>query len=271
MGKRHPVNTFQSFSRKIALGHGRGEGVNYTPWISGHEFASSGKYIRLWGKTVPRQYCFMSELEADAFLIYDSMPDVSDILEQYYCALEETLLIADLLNYKHPYSGKYYNAITTDLLIHKGNAWIARAVKTSKDLSDKRVMEKLAIEHEYFFRRNIDWKIITEKQLNRDLVQNLRFLREGASPEDILSDQQELQKVKTEFCRQYADESVSFPLLLHQIESRFCLPPGTALSIFKALIREGKIQIDMNQPLNMLFPRHPIERSTPDERYRSYH
>ena len=120
MGKRRSINTYKSVSRKILEGYGRGEGVSYKSWLTGHEFASNGMYIRLMGRTIPRIYRFMSKLEADAFVIYDSMSDVSDILEQYYLTLEETLEIADELRIRHPYSGKYYNPVTTDLLIHKG-------------------------------------------------------------------------------------------------------------------------------------------------------
>lgn len=184
MGKRRSVNTFQSVSWKILQGYGRGKGTNYKPWLSGHEFASSGMYIRLPGRTIPRIYRFMSRLEADVFIIYDCMPEVQDILEQYYLTLDETLEIADLLHIRHPFSGRYYNAVTTDLMILKGDTWIARSVKTSRDLENPRTIEKLEIERTYFKRRGIDWKIITEKQLNRHLVQNLNWLWYGESVDE---------------------------------------------------------------------------------------
>ena len=156
MGKNRTINTWKSVAWKIRHGYGRGEGLSYKSWLTDHEFASNGRFIRLTWRTVPRMDRFMSGLEADAFVIYDSMPDVSDILEQYYDTLEETLEIADLLHVKHPYSGRYYNPVTTDLLIRKGDSWIARAVKSTRDLEKPRVIEKLEIEREYFRRKNID-------------------------------------------------------------------------------------------------------------------
>ena len=270
MGKKRSANTYKSVSWKITHGYGRGEGLSYKPWLTGHEFASRGRYIRLMGRTIPRLYYFMSGLEADAFVIYDSMPDVSDILEQYYNTLQETLEIADLLHVKHPYSGKYYNPATTDLLIHKGDSWIARSVKPSRDLEDQRTLEKLEIEREYFARRGIDWKIITEKQLSRDLVQNLNWLWYGESPESIIHDPSRLLEAEAVFFQWYMEDVLPFPRLLDQIESYFRLPPGSGLCVFKSLLRKEQIRIDLSKPLNMLNPRCPIERRIPDERYHSY-
>lgn len=270
MGKKRSVNTFQSVSQKIAQGRGRGEGLTYTPWISGHEFASRGTFIRMQGLTVPRLYCFMSRLEADAFVIYDCMPEVKDILEQYYLTLEETKEIADNLHIQHPRSGRYLNPVTTDLLIRKDTSWIARAVKTSRDLQNERTLEKLEIERIYFSRRGIDWKIVTEKEINRDLVQNLNWLWHGESPEFVFPDLQLLLEAEFFFLQLYEDDRLPFPHLIDLVESRFSFPPGSAVCIFKNLIRQGKIQIDLIKPLNMLNPRQPLERSFPDERYRSY-
>ena len=270
MGKNRPVNTYKSVSWKIRHGYGRGEGLDYKSWLTGHEFASRGRFIRLTGRKVPRLYRFMSTLEADAFVIYDNMPDVSDILEQYYDTLEETLEIADLLHVRHPFSRKYFNPVTTDLVIRKGGTWIARSIKSSRDLEDERTLEKLEIERVYFERYNIEWKIVTEKELNRDLVQNLNSLWYGESPEALFPDPHLLQNAESTFSQLYEEDLLPFPALLDLIESVFCLQPGSGLCIFKSLLRKGVLQIDLSKPLNMLNPRCPIERRVPDDRYRSY-
>ena len=270
MGKRRSINTYKSVAWKIKHGYGRGEGLDYKPFITGHEFASNGRYIRMPGRTIPREYFFMSSLEADAFVYYDCLPEVSDILEQYYDSLEITLEISDLLHVRHPFSGKYYNPITTDLLIRKGDVWIARAVKTSRDLEDRHIRDKLEIERVYFERQGIEWKIITEKELNRDLAENQNWLWYGEAIEALFPDQESLLEAESVFQQWYDEDLLPFPALLDRIESLFHLPPGGGVSIFKSLLRKGNIQIDLTKPLNMLNPRCPIERRVPDERYRSY-
>lgn len=270
MSKRRPANTYKSVAYKITHGYGRGEGLSYKPFFTGHEFASMGMFIRLTGVTVPRLYRFFSRLEADAFVIYDCMPDVTDILEQYYNTLEETLEIADLLHVRHPFSGKYYNPVTTDLLVCKGGSWIARSIKSSRELEDKRTIEKLEIERAYFSRRNIDWKLITEKEINRDLVQNLHWLWYEA-PSAISFDKHLLPEAESYFCQLYKENLVPFPRLLEQIESTFFPIKGAGVALFKSLVRQGKICVDLEKPLNMLDPRHPLERGQhTDERYRAY-
>ena len=270
MGKNRSVNTFSSVSQKILSGYGRGTGMDYKPWLSGHEFASKGMYIRMPGRTIPRIYRFMSRLEADAFIIYDCMDDVQDVLEQYYLTLDETLEIADLLQIRHPFSGKYYNPLTTDLLILKNGKWIARAVKTSKDLDNHRTIEKLEIERIYFKRRNIDWKIITEKQLNRHFVQNLQWLWYCETSEAVFPDTSVANEAESVFHSLYTENDIPFPMLLDRIESAYSLAPGSGICIFRSLLRKGIINIDLMKPINMADPRHPIERTVPDERYHSY-
>lgn len=270
MGKNRSINTFSSVSKKILQGFGRGEGMDYKPWLSGHEFASSGMYIRMPGRTVPRLYRFMSRLEADAFIIYDCMPNVQDILEQYYLTLDETLEIADLLHIRHPFSGEYYNPVTTDLMIQKDGEWIARAVKTSRDLEIPRVIEKLEIERIYFKRRGIDWKIITEKQLDRHYIKNLCWLWYGVPPESIFSDPLNLEEAESVFYELYTQSRLPFPSLIDKIESLYAIPPGHGICIFRSLIQKGIINIDLGKPINMADPRNPIERTYHDERYKSY-
>jgi len=270
MGKRHPVNTYKSVSQKINLGLGRGEGLSYKPFITGHEFASKGKFVRLNGLTVPREYCFVSELEADAFVIYDIMPDVSDILEQYYLSLAETIEIADLLHIPHPYSQKYFHPVTTDLLVCKGGTWIARAVKTSRALEDPRTIAKLEIERVYFSRRQIDWKIITEKQLNRDLIKNIRWLWYDGDFDITFLEPCLLKEIESCLLDLYENDPLPFPCLLDQVSERFSLPQEKILVIFKLLVRQERIRLDLEKPLNPWDPRYPIERRIPDERYLSY-
>lgn len=244
--------------------------MSYKPWLSGHEFASNGMYVRLIGRTVPRIYRFMSRLEADAFIIYDCIPEVQDILEQYYLTLEETLEIADQLRIRHPYSGRYYNPLTTDLLILKDNTWLARAVKTSADLENRRVIEKLEIERIYYQRLGIDWKIITEKQLDRHVIQNLDWLWYSGEPESAFANKQLLEEAESVFHELYMEETIPFPSLIDRIESLYSLAPGSGICIFRSLIRKGVITIDLSQPINMSDPCHPITRRNPDERYHSY-
>ncbi len=61
------------------------------------------------------------------------------------------------------------------MTIHKEKEikYIARTVKSSKELEDKRVIEKFEIEREYWKRKNIDWGIVTEKDIPAEMADNI--------------------------------------------------------------------------------------------------
>ena len=67
------------YHKKLREGRRTGDGLPYVPWLTGHEFASQGAYVRMMGYTVPRMYTLLSHLESDVFRIYDHMEGVSDI------------------------------------------------------------------------------------------------------------------------------------------------------------------------------------------------
>ncbi len=272
MGKRRCKNTPENFSAKIKAGAGTGDRESYKPWLSGHEFASKGAFVRMIGHTVQRQYVLLSHLESDVFRIYDHMDDVSDIKEQFPLPLAETLSISEELGIKHPYSDSYYNVITTDLLILKDEKWMGRAVKPSKDLNCKRVIEKLRIEQEWYLRKNLDWKIVTEKEINRELVKNIRWLYEdGADIDQLIPDQELLFHCVTVFRNLYLNDKLNFPDILEIIEEGFSLDSGTGMAIFKHMIRSKVITFDMESQYNPVDPRKPLERrGTTYGRYMSY-
>jgi len=70
--------------------------------------------------------------------------------------------------------------MTTDFLVTaKRNGKIlhyARTVKPSSDLSDERIIEKFEIERRFFNSKNIDWGIITEKELSSVFTNNMEIL-----------------------------------------------------------------------------------------------
>ena len=68
---------------------------------------------------------------------------------------------------------------TTDFVLTFNNGIneteMAIAVKQSADLTSQRTLEKLEIERCYWSARNIPWQILTEKELPRAVVKNLRW------------------------------------------------------------------------------------------------
>jgi hypothetical protein len=96
--------------------------------------------------------------------------------------IEDTLLIAEELGIEHPKhheSGEYI-VMTTDFLITikaaNKHAEVARTTKCKDDLLDKSVLEKFEIERLYWEKRNTNWGIVTEAEINKDIANNISFV-----------------------------------------------------------------------------------------------
>ena len=277
LGKKRSIETPESIQRKIREGYGRGEGLNYKPWFTGHEFASQGKYIRLLGRTIPRLYVFVSQLEADAFVIYDSMSDVVDIYEQYYLDLPITLKIADELHIRHPRIRSTLHPVTADIVVKRSDqSFFARSIKTSKDLDDERTVQKLNIEQSYFQRLGIDWKIVTENEINRDYVQNLQWLYYEPGFRDVLGDHPPYFQCQEVVYQMLTEDHLPLYQIIPAVEDAYAFPEGTCMLIFKELVRKKRIHIDLTKPINKLDPLHQAcpeffaEGRQLNERYASY-
>ena len=60
---------------------------------------------------------------------------------------------------------------------------IARTVKPSSDLEKKSVAEKFELERRYYADQNIDWGIVTEKEIPRLLALNIEWIHSSYSLE----------------------------------------------------------------------------------------
>ena len=261
MGKRNTGWNPSVAKRRLNEGRGKGDGVNYKPWLTIHDVASKGCCVRVLGRTVPRIFQLLSYLEMCFFYQLDHDPAVSDIKEQYPLDINVTLDIASKAGIEHPKMNGYPVVMTTDFLYCENNVWHAVAVKPSAELSNKRVREKLELERQYWERRNIEWKIVTEKEVNMTLTRNLIWLWTGEKLENLITSAPLLNTLREVFLRLYDDRNVPFSSIIEGLENECHLRAGTAMLIYKDLIRAGRIQIDLTRMLNTADPRRVLSVS----------
>lgn len=240
--------------KRIKEGRGQGEGMEYLPWLTIHDFPSRGYAVRMKGRTIPREYHLMSRLERDYFICLDWSENVVDIREQYPLRLSDTLFIAEDAGITHPVdpASHFPVVMTTDFLITtKDNSFLARTVKPSSDLQKPRVMEKFEIERRYWKSKGIDWKIITEKQINSRKAANIRWLYGGASPETLISDDAVREDCMDLFLELFRETDIPFLEVIRVTEEYGELVPGAALSLYKELIRSKKIGFDLDAAFDL--------------------
>ena len=255
MGSRKSHWSEKVEMRRLREGRGSGDGKDYKPWITTHDFPSKGQVCRIKGLTSDRIHHLMSSLERDLFLILDYDPEVTDIKEQYPLDLKETLLIAAGLGIKHPEANGWPNVMTTDFVYCRNKVWHAIAVKPSSELDNQRVAEKLDIERRYWEKAGIDWKAMTEKTINRTRARNILWIIDGTPVEKLIPSAEFRTKLEDAFLELYQDESIPFHDLLDGIEQECSLPTGTALQLFRHLVRTGRIDLDLDHRICIDEPR----------------
>ncbi|ATP42151.1 heteromeric transposase endonuclease subunit TnsA [Solibacillus sp. R5-41] len=255
MAKRRTELTEKKIAEMEKEGRGQGTGENYKPWITIQDFPSSGLVTRSKGWKTKRIHHFLSKLERDYFYVLEWNRNVVDIREQYPLTREDTLFIAENKGFKHPTDPKSQNPIvmTTDFLITLSNSngftHVARTIKPSKELENERTIEKFEIERSYWADRGVDWGIITEKEMPKNMIENVEWLHSSYfEMEDLPSStlQTYIQQMKT-FIQKY---NTSIIEIVTEFDNKFQLDNGMGLEILKHLIARRELQVDINQKIH---------------------
>lgn len=262
MPKRLRRISESTIDKRLKEGRGQGKAANYLPWLFIHDVPSKGLAWRRKGWTTGRTHHLLSNHEDDYFLIKDWNPSVIDIREQYpLLPIEETLALAEEYNIHHP-SVRHPTkpgvsipiVMTTDFVITiaKGiNSFDqARTIKCSQDLQSQRTLEKLEIERRYWARRNIDWAIVTEREISHVLAENVRLLHKHLTIKDRLAlPEPLLQEAIAIMTHELKQSSCSLSHIALECDERLHLQPGDCLTIAYHLLATRQWKIDMFTPI----------------------
>lgn len=250
------IEISKKYRKHIKEYRGIGEGANYIPWTKINEFSSKGRATRIMGIKTKRIHHFHSDNQLRAFLIFEWSKKVTDIRECYpLLDLMETVDDKDNLaldKFSDNESGQF--VITTNFLLTLREAdgktkYIARAVKNCSELNKKITIEKLEIEKRYWQVKGIEFKVITDKELNRQLCKNIQWIRETLL--DNSGGVEEKDKLSTQlYFHLLNNKSILVKDVLKDFELRYDVTKGTALYLFRYLLAIKRIATDMTQPIN---------------------
>ena len=261
MAKRKRGFTRKKYEQWIKEGRGQGEKSNYKPWITTQDVTSMGNNSRFLGIKTGRQHELFSNNEANYLFNTEFSNSVIDIREQFpLLPIEETIDIAQELGIKHPtdpYSQEEI-VITTDFLVttvnQNGKKFLARTIKQYEDLNSQRQMEKFEIERRYWLKRGIDWGIVTEKEINKTLAHNVELVYQFYNLTDLKGFESLKPKEILDITNLFKKEILGVSVIrekTHDFEERMLLEKGCGISIFKHLIINKQIYINMLEPINI--------------------
>ena len=258
MAKRKRTNTNRGNEDNYSL---IPRGKAYQPFIVIQDVPSLGRSSRPCGIKTGRQHDFLSDLERNYFFILEFLDDVVDIREQFPLEIEETLLIAEELGIKHPTKPKTKESdtMTSDfcITIKDGNSTrdLIRTAKYKKELVDRRVMEKFAIEKTYWERHGLDWGIVTEDEVDKNYCQNVSDildyyeLNDNKAFSDISLNERD--DIIIAFLQRLIDSDKTVRQISSLFEKDFHLDKGAGIALFKHLIAKKYIGIDLFPPLRL--------------------
>lgn len=251
MAKSQSGLTEIQIAKKIKEGRGQGSGTTYRPWLRIHEVPSQGLSHRIYSFKTKRTHHLLSNLELGVFLTLDWMDHVQDIREQYPLLRDETIEIASNNGIKHPNVRGINQVMTSDFLVDSSShKQFVIQVKPLSELKNPRTIEKLEIERRYWVNKEIPWYIITEKELNPIVLDNIEWLY---SSQTDTQDYDQLLNALNNFefaCRQNLQMKLSD--ICKFIDREYQQDIGQSLADLKQLMAHRLIKFDINQKFKEL-------------------
>lgn len=262
MAKRKRGTSKEKIEKWIKEGRGQGERENYKPWLKIQDVPSKGVVTRERGWKTDRIHHLMSQLEYKYFLTLEWSDQVIDIREQYpLLPQERTIEIADFLGIKHPTDPTTQEPIvmTTDFLIKvrdlEGFEKIkARTIKPASQLK-KREIEKFAIEQKFYEEQNIEWAIVTDKDIPEAFIENMELIYKEKYLDNYPGiDHQLVRRIEPRIIEELSNTEDPLNLVALKLDELFGLREGSCLVVIKHLIANKKWEVDMFEKIDTLKP-----------------
>lgn len=243
----------------IEQGRGNGIGADYKSWLNIQDFPSMGRVSRVFGWKTRRIHHLFTDIQTRYFYLLEWEDCVVDIREHFpLLDTNEVIKEKDDLDFalftdresKTPY------VISTTFLItvkdKSGIGYIARSIKAAAELEKKSSLEKAEIERRYWEAKEIDWGIVTQKDIPVTIAKNIEWIHSslydykerGFSEEDIIFMSSNLMDLIYKRNQTIKDIITAF-------ERDYNYEAGTGLYIFKYLIASKQIRIDMEKEIDI--------------------
>jgi len=228
---------------------------DYQPFIKVADISSLGRSHRVFGHKTKRTHHLLSDLELAVFLLFEWHSNTEDIQEQFPLDLNVTKQIADSVGIKHPSQKGELKTMTTDFYVISKDiksitSQLALQAKYSNDLDDARTIEKLELERRYWEQKDVDFKIITEKDIPRTVTDNIKWLYPSKNTYLITIDENDFTFYSEQMIKNSSLKIIDFCI---KIDSAYDYPLGTALSKLKNLIAHGYISFNIRKDYRKIF------------------
>lgn len=218
-------------------------------------FSSKGRATRIYSYKTNRIHHLQSDNQLRVFLTLEWSDKVKDIKENIELKdLEEIIDNVENLRldkFSDKETGQLYQLHTNFLVATKrnnGEEQVAVSVKSLSEIERKTVIEKMEIERRYWKAKGLSFHVITEKEINKQFVENIKWVREALIDKSI-ENKEELREKLYYFLQEYKEKRIMDALNIFDEEEK--LKVGTGLFILRYLIAVKEIKINMKEKLDL--------------------
>lgn len=255
MAKRNQKINLNAVKRKKTQQRGLGRLADYKPWNKIQDTASNGLVTRIKGWKTGRIHQTFSQLQLQFLYLLEWSPQVIDIREQFPLDQAETIALAgEIGSSRLAERINGGNLICLEFLITVkngiGTKEIARTVASSNFLAYKNSAEKLEIQRRYWAFRDIDWGIVTEKEIDSTVVKNIEWvhpLLDACCLAPLTGEQ--IRRAQSLVIPKIQKQDLTLREITAACDEELSLATGSALSIVRHLIANRLIPVDMTVPI----------------------
>lgn len=245
------INRFQQEKR------GKGTGKDYKPWLQVQDIASKGRSTRIFGHTTQRVYHLLSDLQLYYFYLLEFDDNVIDMREQYpLLDFHDMNIQVDEELAKKLFDTKTQvpHIFTVSFLVtRKGENgepyYQARIIKQSQELEKNATLQRMELQRRYFEKKGIDFGIVTEKEINKQLARNIGWALNSYDIQDYPSLTLNLPHLKRDMVQCLSNKSDTFQGVFCRLEKEYGLDEGLGLILFKHLIAKKEVSMDLSKKI----------------------
>ena len=260
MAKRSNNWDSNKLDRWIKEGRGQGEGEDYKSWLTIQDFPSMGRATRIFGWTTHRIHHFFSDTQLKYFYLLDWENKIIDIREHYplmdlEVVLKDTsdLRLDKFIDKKSIESYIFTTTFLITMLNPDGQkSFATRSLKYASELSKISTIEKLEIERRYWKVKGVNWGIVTNKDINLVRAKNIEWIHSAITINNNNGiPKAEFDNLLDALLYRFIDNKQSIKKVILEYEKDYSFDVGTGLLLFKHLVSDKRIILDMDKPINI--------------------
>ena len=213
-------------------------------------FSSRGRATRIYSYKTNKIHHLQSDNQLRFFLILEWNNSVKYIEENVELRdLESTIdnienLRLDKFTNKENKLYQLHTNFLISIIGNKGEEQVAISVKSLSEIERKTVIEKMEIERRYWKAKWVRFHVITEKEIDKQFVENIKWVRE-AFVDKSMENKEELKEKLYYFLQEYKEKVIMDAL--NKFDEEEQLKAGTALFILRYLIAVKEVEINMKE------------------------